>query len=383
MHPGQSGEASQQFVEVNDADDKLEQSPERLVSNIIKVHKLKKIAQWSVKSLGVEAIVAEFNSDRQIEDVLSALQGDMRVESVQRVNTYDLLAYNDPYFHLQNTVANEDLERVHELATGKNVVVGVVDTGVDRSHPELKDRIVFAENFVSYDQQDFDNDEHGTSVAGVISSAANNDLGIVGVAPDARLMIFKACSQNDLTRKAYCDSFSLMKGLIEVLRQKPDIVNLSLAGPEDPLLARLINRTIESGIVVIAAVDSSNSQNTFPASVPGVLAVNSAFQFDKSRMPESSVVAPGMEMLTTTPGATYAFRSGSSMSTAFVSGIAALMKEQDPGISSSQMVDVLYKTAKDRIEQFPLVDICHVIKSNLNEEVCLSKSVVSRSEPVR
>lgn len=186
---------------VERSEDSRQPEQQRLVTHIIKLHKLKKVAQWSVKALGVEAIVAEFRTGRKIEEVLQALEADGRVESFQRVNTYELLSYNDPYFYLQKTVSEPDLASVHHSVTGRNVSVGIVDTRVDRQHPELAARIVYSNNFVSHDQEDFDTDEHGTAVAGVVGSAANNELGIVGVALEANLMIFKACAQNDLMRR--------------------------------------------------------------------------------------------------------------------------------------------------------------------------------------
>ncbi len=363
--------------EVADLTPDAPEQPASQVTSIIEIHDLKMVAQWSVKALGVEAIVAEFKKDRPIEEVMSALKADGRVESVQPVNTYDLLSYNDPYFHLQSTVPGPDLEVVHGSVTGRNVTVGVVDTGVDREHPELADRIVYSRNFVNHDQQDFDRDEHGTSVAGVIASAANNELGIVGVAPESKLLIFKACAQDDLSRRASCDSFSLMKALVDVLQQKPDVLNLSLAGQDDPLLERLINAAMAKGIIVVAAVDHRNVGNRFPASIPGVIAVSSAFQFNFDWMPENGVLAPGSEVLTTTPGATYAFRSGSSMSTAFVAGIAALLKEKYPTLSSAELTQLLHQTAQDRINEVPLVDICHVVNGLDAANICETRSVLA------
>ena len=345
------------------------------VSNIIKLHKLKKVAQWSIKVLGLEAIVAEFRGERNIEDVLNALKEDLRIESVQTVKVYRPLTYNDPYFYLQNSVDRDDLEKIHGLATGKNVVVGVVDTGVDRTHPELAGRIIYSANFVSYDQYDFDNDEHGTTVAGVIASAANNEVGIVGVAPDVKLKIFKSCAQNDQTRRAYCDSFSLMKALVDVLKQRPDIVNLSLAGPTDPLLVRLIQAVLADGIIVVAAVDSQNPNNTFPASIPGVIAVDSPRESVFTGMPKNGVLAPGLEVLTTTPGATYAFRSGSSMSSAYVSGVAALLKERQPTLSAAQLIEQLHASAQGLFEAVPLVDLCRAVSRMGDTVVCTRAAV--------
>ena len=346
-----------------------------VVNDVISVHNLKKIGQWTIKTLGLEAIRAEFRGNRTVDEVVRALSQDMRVESVQSIKTYKLLNYNDPYFSLQNTVDRDDLEKVHRYTTGKDVFVGVVDTGVDRTHPELAARIIYAANFVEHDQLSFDNDEHGTAVAGVIGSTANNDLGIVGVAPDVKLMIFKSCAQNARTGRASCDSVSLMKALIDVIAQKPDIVNMSLSGPDDKLLIRLINAALAEGIIVVAAVDGKDARNTFPASIPGVLAVNSIRQFDGAFMPKNGVFAPGLEMLTTTPGATYAFRSGSSMSAAYVSGIAALLKEREPGLSAQQLILQLHKTSSGSLNAVPLVDVCNAVMRVEDGEVCTLESI--------
>ena len=338
-----------------------EGEPKALVRNIIKFHDLKTIAQWSVKAFGLEAIVAEFKTDRPIEEVLQALEQDQRVESVQRVNTYELLVHKNPYFHLQNTIPGSDLISVHDATTGKNVTVGIVDTGVDREHPELKDRIVYADNFVGHDQAEFDTDEHSTSVAGFIAAAANNNLGMVGVTPEAELMVFKACSQNDVTRRASCDSFSLMKALVDALKRQPDVLNLSFAGASDPLLTRLIQALMDKGVIIVEAVDHRNASTVFSASTPGVIAVCSAFQFDFDWMPADGVIAPGSEVLTATPGATYVFRSGSSLSTAVETGVAALLKEKDPDISGAELTRRLHDTASARINKVPMVNICGVV----------------------
>ncbi|MFT5209004.1 MAG: major intracellular serine protease [Flavobacterium sp.] len=126
-------------------------------------------------------------------------------------------------------------------------MVAVVDTGVDRTHPELSDRIMYSSSFIDNDISNFDADEHGTAVAGIIGSKANNEVGIVGVAPEVKLMVLKACQQDDKTRRAHCDSYSLLKALTRVLALEPDILNLSLAGPPDPLIARLIDAILGKG----------------------------------------------------------------------------------------------------------------------------------------
>ncbi|MBD3648846.1 MAG: S8 family serine peptidase [Pseudomonadales bacterium] len=348
-----------------------EEDSASLISKILRFHGLKKIAQWSVKTLGLEAIVAEVRGQKSVDEVVSALRSDGRVQSVQPVVTYKVLTYNDPYFDLQNSVNHEDIERVHGLATGKGVVVGVVDTGVDREHPELAGRLVYSRNFVDHDGR-FDSDEHGTAVAGVISAEANNKVGIVGVAPDTRLMVFKACWQD--VRGASCDSISLMKALMDVLERRPDILNLSLSGPEDPLIRQLLAAAHRNGMILIGAVDPQQGMS-FPASMDEVIAVSSSLIPD-DYVPERGVIAPGTDVLTTTPGATYAFKSGSSIATAYVSGVIALMKERSPSLSSAEAVLNLESSASSRIHKLPVVNLCEAVIQRSRGEVCPSGALV-------
>jgi subtilisin family serine protease len=355
---------------------RVKERSQLIIDGVIRFHRLKKVSQWTVKSLHVEAVVAEFSGKKSLDEVIADLDADNRVDSVESVKVYSLLTYNDPYFQLQNSVKSDDIENIHRLATGKNVVVGVVDTGIDRNHPELRDRIIYSRNFVRHDQARFNGDEHGTSVAGVIGSAANNDLGIVGVAPDVKLMAFKACWQDPVTHRASCDSVSLMRALMDVIDQQPDIVNLSLAGPADPLIAKLLKIANDLGIVLVAAVDP-RSGSSFPASMKEVIAVGSPHSQEGSD-DNLGILAPGTDVLTTTPGATYAFKSGSSMSTAYISGIAALMKERQPTLSGEQIRVHLRSTSTSNIGLVPMVDMCAAVSRN--DESCSSDSIVVMTE---
>ena len=337
-------------------DTKQEDDSDTVIEAILSSHGLTRLSEFRVSRLGIKAIVAETDGDELLNDIVNAMAEDKRVESVQKVNAYKLLAYNDPYYSLQNTVNADRIEHIHEISTGKNVAVGIIDTGVDRYHPELADRIIYTKNFVQHDQSAFDMDEHGTAVAGVIGSAANNDLGIVGVAPDVNLMIFKACYQDMPSRRTSCDSVSIIKALNAVLEQRPDILNLSLAGPRDPMIARLLRSAHRDGVVLVAAVDEKRDlASSFPANMDVVIAVASTLQTD---MLGDVVLAPGTDMLTTTPGATYGFKSGSSMATAYVSGIAALIKESAPGLSSSEVQSLLRQSARMQENTLPVVDMC-------------------------
>ncbi|MBO6703988.1 MAG: S8 family serine peptidase [Pseudomonadales bacterium] len=354
---------------------------QNLIQAVLKFHGLTKVSQFSLQTLNVEAVVADIGPEKELQDVVNALSRDQRVESVQTVKPFKLMAYNDPYFELQATVNGDHIDAIHRSSTGKNVTVGIIDTGVDRQHPELVDRIVYTRNLVTHDQEAFDMDEHGTAVAGIIASAANNDVGIVGVAPDVQLMVFKACHQEASTRRTSCDSVSIIKALGDVLVQQPDILNLSLSGPADGVIARLLHRAYEQGMILVAAVDESvGEQGSFPANLPEVIPVGTAI----SELEDVgwALRAPGTDMLTTAPGSTYGFKSGSSIASAYVSGIVALMKEREPGLSADQARDYLKTTSRSDDSNRAVVDMCAALRETAGTQVqCGPMPAIAQSAP--
>jgi subtilisin family serine protease len=129
------------------------------------------------------------------------------------------------------------------------------------------------------------------------------------------------------------------------------VVNLSLTGPEDPILARLIARAIAGGATVVAAVDENGDSGPgFPASLDGVIAVGTADPEGSGEGGSRSdyhaeLVAPGIDILTTVPGPGYDFLSGSSLAAAHVSGVTALILELQPGMSPEEIGVLIRQTA--------------------------------------
>ena len=152
--------------------------------------------------------------------------------------------------------------------------VAVVDTGVDFDHPDLRGRVVKAQNFVDrVGDRNFTTDVHGTAVAGLIAATAGNGVGIVGVAPEAEIYALKACWQQPPgAREAVCNSYTLAKAVDFAIGQGVQVLNFSLAGPPDPLLGRLIGQALARGIVVVAADGGGGcreGRRRLPRQLPG------------------------------------------------------------------------------------------------------------------
>jgi len=324
----------------------------RFLGNLSRTYGLKRVADWPLNSLSVRCLVFEVADPAQRDATIAALSRERYIESAQRLSLFATSAqavttggYNDPYRNLQPGLEILQVPQSHRLATGRGVRVAVIDTGLDTKHPELKDRVVGIRNFVDRDLDAFNADVHGTAVAGVIAAASNNGLGLVGVAPEASVLGLKACWQSDRAATgALCNTFTLAKALNFAIDQGVDVINLSLGGPQDPLLARLVDKAMEHNTIVVGAA-SPKWPGGFPAGINGVVAVRNAAESFGSASPVSYLSAPGTQVLSTRPHNEYDFYSGSSFSAAQVAGVSALIRERKPDASGAAVLDLLTTTA--------------------------------------
>jgi len=312
-------------------------------------YRWRQLVGWPIKSLDLYCIVLEPPSGISRDTLLTALGRDRRVQLAEPLRNFsvysgqqDTRKYNDPYVDLQRGFVETAAARAQTATQGAGVEVAIVDTGADAAHPDLKGQIRDVHNLVDDDASAFDRDHHGTEVAGIIGAIADNHIGIVGMAPKATLSVYKACwYPPDSDAGAHCNSFTLAKALAAVMDTNARIVNLSLGGPADPLLSRLMQRVLEHH-VVIAALPPDGHLDGFPANVPGVIVVNSS---GSAMDPPGVLNAPGNDILTTQPDGGYDFTSGSSMAAAQVSGIAALLMSLDPALDGRAIHDLLTRTS--------------------------------------
>lgn len=247
--------------------------------------------------------------------------------------------------------AKEMLETVHEIPKGvslikapefwskgnkgKGVTIAIIDSGCDCNHPDLKDRIIGKKNFTTDDNGDenivTDYVGHGTHVAGTIA-ASENGSGVIGVAPEANLLILKA-----LDNKGSGSYQWIINAINYAIDEKVHIISMSLGGEADiPELHAAVKRAVENNILVVCAAGNSGDDDPttdefdFPGAYNEVISVGAidytmdASDFSNSNK-EVDLVAPGRNILSTYPNNKYKIISGTSMATPHVAGALALI----------------------------------------------------------
>jgi len=353
---------------------------QRVAEELAARFRLRVVGSYPMPALGVDCFVMEAPENLPLESLIESMAADSRVESVQAVNLFRVLSHDDPLFPLQPTAARWHLDELHHVATGKNVRVAAIDSGVELDHPDLRGRIVVARNFV--DTRDSVAELHGTAVAGIIGAGADNSIGIVGVAPEAGLMALRACWQmpND-ERAAECSSFTLAKALQFAIDNNAKVINLSLGGPRDRLLERLIAAATLRGVVVIAAADPRVADGGFPASLPTVLAVASDDVHDASA---TTFLAPGRDIPATLPGRRWGLVAGSSYAAAEIAGLVALLIDAGPEQNSQQIREKLStpEKAASTPRRGAIVDACAAVARTVGACACGCRIARGTSQPL-
>ncbi|MEM8817241.1 MAG: S8 family serine peptidase [Pseudomonadota bacterium] len=343
-------------------------------------YSLEEIDEWPIRSLGIYCSVFRIPAGGDPEAIITRLRQDSRVESAQRLQAFETGTtaaerYDDTYAGLQHVLDELDIASAHRYATGAGVRVAIVDSNVDARHEDLVGRLGRVSRFERPDAKI--ESSHGTAVASIIGARANNARGMVGIAPDAMIDAYVACWSRERGQGAVCDSFTLLKALDAALEDPPDILNLSLNGPQDPLVSRLLLKAHELGVVIVAAKpNDTGSAHDFPASMGEVIAVgvrrdadddNDDYDDHDNNEPRSraAILAPGEQILVAIPSNDYEFRSGTSLAAAHVSGMTALLLSLAPETESGRVTELLEQT-----QRAGRIDACSLLQMQRTDLEC-------------
>ncbi len=343
----------------------------RLLRDVERDYGLREVTAWPIAPLHMHCAVLELPSDADRASLVAALTQDRRVRIAQPLQTFTTQtsgAYDDPYVGLQRGFQQMDVSEAHAWSIGEGIRIAIIDTGADTRHPDLRGVVVQVGNFVDSDVEQFRRDRHGTELAGIIAAVANNHEGIVGIAPGARLSVFKACWQlQEDADAARCNSYTLAQALGAALDAHAQIVNLSLAGPADPLLRELIREGLRRGMLFVGAA---------PAGIQPYgdhfLAIEGVIEVTNNGGPRDSVtslLAPGKEILTLMPGARYDFASGASLATAHVTGAVALLLGKNPKLTAGAAYRLLRDTTV-HLDTGDSINACAAITSLMGHGLC-------------
>jgi subtilase family protein len=280
-------------------------------------------------------------------DMLRNVSATERLAAGGQVNFLYALAQDDavPVNADQYAPQKLNLSEAHRLARGSRILIAVIDSEIDASHPDLSGAINANFEASADDERPH---SHGTGMAGAIAARRN----MLGVAPRAALLAVRAFSMR--ADSAEGTTFNILKGLDWAAAQGARIVNMSFAGPSDPRLREALGKANKKGIVLIAAAGNAgpNSPPLYPAADPSVIAVTATDADDKlfpgaNRGSHVAVAAPGVDILAPAPGGGYQLTTGTSVAAAEVSGAAALLLERNPALTPAEVKKILMDTAKD------------------------------------
>ena len=289
----------------------------------------------------------------------------LRVDRVAQMPIPDLVSalgvtYDDPEARWQYAIARIRLDEAHALTMGgPRTIVAIVDTGIDRTHPDLlardgSSRVRAGRNWMDSNDDVSDRRAHGTHCAGIVGASAQNGVGVVGMAPAVTLLAEKVF--NDQGGATWA---SVANGIVHAVDQGARVVSLSLGDKNSAkVLEDAVKYAIAKDVLVVAASgnDGQNDLSIYPAMLPGVLAVGSTDKKDlRSTFSNAakwvSLSAPGTGIYSTFPVGlskwTYGYASGTSMAAPHVAGVAALVRDRYPLLKAAEVRARLERAADD------------------------------------
>lgn len=282
---------------------------------------------------GIKDEPSQAQREQSLERAKERISDDPAVEAVD-YNYVRRFSYtpNDPRFRDQYGLRQIEAPRAWDRTRGRATVrIGVVDSGIRASHPDLNGKLAAQYDFASGDGVAEDTVGHGTHVSGVAAAETGNRAGVAGACPNCKLVVAK------VDRRGEIDAAAVIKGINWAANRGAKVINLSLGAPGYvEAEARAVSYAQRRGAVVVAAAGNANSTvREYPAAYRGVLAVAATTRAGtranfSNRGDWIDVAAPGVGILSTAPRG-YTTLSGTSFSSPYVAGVAGLLASQGRG----------------------------------------------------
>lgn len=318
--------------------------------DVARRHNIQILERVVLPVLGVRVVRSRWPAVNGLPAVMARIRSDPRIVDVQANYIYrpsqgpSLASVND----LQYALAKVDLGDTHAVTTGQGARIAIIDSGVDRQHPDFSGLNI--ETFDALGGANPDAGTHGTAIAGIISARGT----LRGIAPAATLMSIRAFPSDRGPQPQMTTTVVLLKAMDWSVANGARILNLSLAGPRDPLMQKAIAAIAVKGVIMVAAAGNNGDQAppAYPAAYPDVIAVTAIDAQDQiyARANQGTyiaIAAPGVDVLTATRDNGHALQSGTSFAAAHVSGILALMLERNPALTASEARRALMESAVD------------------------------------
>ena len=327
----------------------------------------------------LDVFVVQIPDEAKVEDMVTAFNRNPDIEYAEPNHIFRAaVTPNDIYFKYQYALFNkgQDIDWVPggpqgkpsadikassawEETTGKeDVIIGILDTGVDLTHEDLKNKILPGYDFVNDDPDPTDDHYHGTMVAGVVGAETNNGRGIAGIAWKGKILPVKVL--NDYGEGRASD---IAAGISWAVEHGAKILNLSFAAPSENItLGTALKDAFENqDVFIAAAAGNDNTAVYYPAAYEKYVCAVAATDYNDERAvysnfgAEIDCAAPGEKILTTIPSYLitplapfpYGYGWGTSMASAHVAGLAALIKSIKPSLKPGQIMNIIRYSADD------------------------------------
>ncbi len=307
---------------------------------------------FSVASAKNTTYVFNFEPSANIESKAAEIQSTGQVEFAEP--NYLLKPLALPFYGKQPQIDQTDLKYANYIPVSHNIVVAVIDSGIDLNHKDLKNKVLSGKSFFANggnfpDSDDFtDTFWHGTFVAGLIAGENRDGTGISGINPAAKLLVVRI-----IDYKGRANQLDASNAIVYAVNSGAQIINLSLSNTAmNTALKEAIDYALKNNVMIFAAVgNDSNATVEYPAAYPGVIAVGSIstanIRSSFSNTGDHVQFVSYGEKIYSAGGAGYIVANGTSFSTPIVAAIASRIWAQKPSRTSAEVLKIMQDSTID------------------------------------